>query len=291
MEDAFRGGIRNAALRHIRVRTPPVTPARQDPDAAVPASVAGPSAAIIEIDGVSKRFPGRPGEEVAVLDAIDLRIGDNAFVSIVGRSGCGKTTLLNILAGLETPSAGEVRIAGTPVRGPGQGQGVVFQQHALFPWLTAAGNVAFGCRDPALTKADRAARAAELLKLVGLEDAAAKYPREMSGGMQQRVAIARALALDPRILLMDEPFGALDELTRIEMQEELLRIWEARRKTVVFVTHSISEALILSDRIIVLAANPGRVTLDLEVDLARPRVRSDPALLAQYERIWAEISA
>jgi len=266
-------------------------PARVDHDAVAPAFGGAPSDAIIEIDGVTKRFPGRPGPAVTVLDPIVLRIADNAFVSIVGRSGCGKTTLLNILAGLETPSDGEVRIAGIPVRGPGQGQGVVFQQHALFPWLTAAGNVAFGCRDPALSKADRAERAAELLRLVGLEDAAAKYPREMSGGMQQRVAIARALALDPRILLMDEPFGALDELTRIEMQHELLRIWSARRKTVVFVTHSISEALILSDRIIVLAANPGRVILDLDVDLPRPRGRADPALLAHYERIWAEISA
>jgi ABC-type nitrate/sulfonate/bicarbonate transport system ATPase subunit len=266
--------------------------ARNDPAATDPPFRSdGGEAAIIQIEGVSKRFPGVSGDDRFVLDSIDLRVEGNAFVSVVGRSGCGKTTLLNILAGLETPSAGEVRIDGSPVRGPGQGQGVVFQQHALFPWLTAAGNVVFGCRDPVLSKPERAERAAGLLRLVGLEDAAGKYPREMSGGMQQRVAIARALALDPRILLMDEPFGALDELTRIEMQEELLRIWSARRKTVVFVTHSISEALILSDRIIVLAPNPGRVALDLDVDLPRPRGRADPALLAYYERIWAEISA
>ncbi|HUG61999.1 MAG TPA: ABC transporter ATP-binding protein, partial [Methylomirabilota bacterium] len=181
---------------------------------------------VIEIDRVSKTFATRGGDDLVVLHEITLDIAENEFVTLVGRSGCGKTTLLNIIAGLEAATYGEVRIAGRPVRGPGQGQGVVFQQHALFPWLTALENVAFGCRNPAHSRAEKRDLAAELLELVDLEAAAGKYPREMSGGMQQRVAIARALALDPEILLMDEPFGALDEMTRIELQIELLRIWE-----------------------------------------------------------------
>jgi ABC-type nitrate/sulfonate/bicarbonate transport system ATPase subunit len=259
--------------------------ASRDP-AAEPVGAGG----FIDIDGVSKRFPARDGETLLVLDRIDLSIAESAFVSIVGRSGCGKTTLLNILAGLEAATTGEIRIAGRPVRGPGQGQGMVFQQHALFPWLTALDNVAFGCREPGVGRAGRRSRASELLALVGLGEAEGKYPRELSGGMQQRVAIARALALDPAILLMDEPFGALDELTRIELQQELLRIWEARRKTVVFVTHSIDEALTLSDRIVVLASHPGRVSIDLEVDLPRPRSRTDPRFNALFERLWQGLS-
>ena len=248
------------------------------------------AASAIRIDHVGKTFADRAGRPVEVLGDISLDIGENAFVSLVGRSGCGKTTLLNILAGLEAPTSGSVAIAGRPIRGPGEGQGVVFQQHALFPWLTAEENVAFGCRKRPIPKAEKQAIAAELLALVGLSDAARKYPRELSGGMQQRVAIARALALDPDILLMDEPFGALDELTRIELQEELLRIWQARRKTVVFVTHSISEALILSDRIILLAPHPGRIARDIAVDLPRPRVRSDPRFAALYDTIWNGLS-
>lgn len=245
----------------------------------------------IRIGGVKKTFPSRAGADVPVLSGIDLDIAENEFVSLVGRSGCGKTTLLNIIAGLEAASAGEISIDGKPVTGPGQGQGVVFQQHALFPWLTAADNVAFGFRKAGLSKAERRNRSIELLKLVGLEAAAARYPREMSGGMQQRVSIARALALDPQILLMDEPFGALDELTRIELQQELLRIWQVRRKTVVFVTHSINEALTLSDRIVLLAPNPGRIKRVFGVRMARPRSRTTPEFNALYEEIWSELSS
>ena len=175
--------------------------------------------------------------------------------------------------------------------GPGQGQGVVFQQHALFPWLTALDNVGFGFRNAGISKGERRKRSKELLQLVGLESAAAKYPRELSGGMQQRVSIARALALDPQILLMDEPFGALDELTRIELQQELLRIWQARRKTVIFVTHSINEALTLSDRVVLLAPNPGRVKRIFEVDMPRPRSRTAPQFNEVYEQIWGELSS
>jgi ABC-type nitrate/sulfonate/bicarbonate transport system ATPase subunit len=244
----------------------------------------------IEISGVSKEFGTRPGAELLVLKDIDLTIGENEFVSLVGRSGCGKTTLLNIVAGLESATTGEVRIAGKPVLGPGQGQGVVFQQHALFPWLTAIDNVAFGCRDPAMGREERRNYSRRLLQLVGLESAAEKYPRELSGGMQQRVAIARALALDPQILLMDEPFGALDELTRIELQQELLRIWEARKKTVIFVTHSIEEALILADRVVLLSPHPGRIHKEFRIVLPRPRARTDSHFNDLYEEIWNELS-
>jgi ABC-type nitrate/sulfonate/bicarbonate transport system ATPase subunit len=249
-----------------------------------------PEPAFIRIDGARKVFMQRTGGAVSVLDTIDLAIAQNEFVSFIGRSGCGKTTLLNMIAGLEDVSAGRISVAGKVVTGPGQGQGVVFQQHALFPWLTAVDNVAFGFRKSGLAKAERRHRAMDLLTLVGLEAAAGRYPREMSGGMQQRVSIARALALDPQILLMDEPFGALDELTRIELQQALLRIWEARRKTIVFVTHSISEALMLSDRIVLLAPNPGRIKRIFPVDLPRPRVRTQPGFNALYQNIWNELS-
>ncbi len=241
----------------------------------------------IAVHGVSKRYDGsaRP----AVLDNVDLAVAENEFVTLVGRSGCGKTTLLNIIAGLVEASAGEVRVDGAVVTGPGRGKGMVFQQQALFPWLTARRNVEFGARSRGLDR-DAAGREAEqLLALVGLAGYADKYPSQLSGGMQQRVAIARALALDPQILLMDEPFGALDEITRIEMQDELLRVWSTRRKTVVFVTHSITEALALSDRVVVMRANPGVVAAEYRIDLPRPRPRGDPRLAALHEKIWEHL--
>jgi len=244
----------------------------------------------IEIDDIHMRFGAPSADLPLVLQSINLAIAQNEFVSIVGRSGCGKTTLLNIVAGLVGATSGEVRIDGKPVDGPGQGQGVVFQQHALFPWLTALGNVEFGCRDATLSKAQKRDMCMQLLELVGLDGSADQYPREMSGGMNQRIAIARALALDPEILLMDEAFGALDEMTRIELQDELLRIWEARKKTVIFVTHSINEALVLSDRIILLAPHPGRVQQEYKVNLPRPRKRTDPQFNAMYQEIWEGLS-
>jgi ABC-type nitrate/sulfonate/bicarbonate transport system ATPase subunit len=243
----------------------------------------------IRVDHVSKRFATDPPDAPSVLGDFSLEVRENEFVVLLGRSGCGKTTLLNMVAGLERASSGEVRVDDAVVTRPGAGKGVVFQQGALFPWLTAAGNVDFAAKSRGLAGPERAALCNELLALVGLAGAQGKYPFELSGGMQQRVAIARALALDPHILLMDEPFGALDELTRIEMQNELLRVWAARRKTVVFVTHSIWEALMLADRIIVMAARPGRIVLDRRVTLARPRARTDPALLQLYESIWASL--
>jgi ABC-type nitrate/sulfonate/bicarbonate transport system ATPase subunit len=262
-----------AATAHVLARSAP-------PDRALPK---------IRIDAVTKRFATDLPEAAPVLDAISLDVRENEFVVLLGRSGCGKTTLLNIVAGLEQATLGEVRVDDSPVTRPGEGKGMVFQQGALFPWLTAAQNVEFAAKSRGVPPRERETLSQELLTLVGLGGAERKYPFELSGGMQQRVAIARALALDPQILLMDEPFGALDELTRIEMQNELLRVWAARRKTVVFVTHSIWEALVLADRVVVLAPRPGRIVLDRRLSLPRPRSRTDPALLVLYEEIWGSL--
>jgi ABC-type nitrate/sulfonate/bicarbonate transport system ATPase subunit len=240
---------------------------------------------MIEVRGVGKVFAVDRPNSAPVLGSVDLAIRDNEFVVLLGRSGCGKTTLLNIVAGLEQASSGEVRVAGRPVAGPGAGKGMVFQQNALFPWLTAARNITFAAENRGLDRKAAQALADDLLRLVGLEGVGAKYPAELSGGMQQRVAIARALALDPAILLMDEPFGALDEITRNEMQDELLRVWQARRKTVLFVTHSIWEALILADRVVVLAPRPGRIVLEREIIEPRPRSRASLRLIELHEAI------
>lgn len=242
----------------------------------------------IAIEHVTKRFNGED-ERALALEDVSLHIGANEFVSIVGRSGCGKTTLLNLIAGFLQPSSGQVLIGGEPVGSPGPDRGMVFQQGALFPWLTAIQNIEFGPRNRGVPRRQRRAQAQELIELVRLDGFERKYPRELSGGMQQRVAIARALANDPDILLMDEPFGALDELTRSEMQLELLRIWEARKKTVVFVTHSIMEALYLSDRVVVLSPHPGRLRAEVAVTLPRPRQRSSQEFMAMYEEIHRAI--
>ena len=234
---------------------------------------------------MSRRFGA--ADAPPVLREVDLACAENEFVCLLGRSGCGKTTLLNIIAGLLPPSSGEVRVDGEIVTGPGRGKGMVFQQNALFPWLTARGNVEFGARRSGLDREAARRVADELLELVGLREFAGRYPGQLSGGMQQRVAIARALALDPQILLMDEPFGALDEITRLEMQAELLRVWASRRKTVVFVTHSIMEALALGDRVVVMGG--GGIVSIHEVGLARPRGRSDPALLRLHDEIWERL--
>jgi ABC-type nitrate/sulfonate/bicarbonate transport system ATPase subunit len=244
---------------------------------------------VIDVIDVSKRFQTEAAADVNVLDHINLSIRENEFVVLLGRSGCGKTTLLNVIAGLTAVSAGEVRVSGERVTGPGKGKGMVFQQNALFPWLTARRNIAFAASNRGLARKAADDLASDLLDLVDLAGAGDKYPFELSGGMQQRVAIARALALDPKILLMDEPFGALDELTRNEMQDELLRVWSARRKTLVFVTHSIWEGLMLADRVIVMSPRPGRIVLERRIDLPRPRSRTDLTLLATYDEIWAAL--
>jgi ABC-type nitrate/sulfonate/bicarbonate transport system ATPase subunit len=241
---------------------------------------------VIEVQGVGKTFALDKPDAPPVLGSVDLAICDNEFVVLLGRSGCGKTTLLNIVAGLDRPTSGEVRVAGRAVTGPGHGKGMVFQQNALFPWLTATRNIMFAAENRGLDRAAAQTLADDLLHLVGLDGMGTKYPAELSGGMQQRVAIARALALDPAILLMDEPFGALDEITRNDMQDELLRVWQARRKTVLFVTHSIWEALILADRIVVLAPRPGRIVLEREITEPRPRSRASLPLVQMHEAIW-----
>lgn len=243
----------------------------------------------IVINSVSKRFSSSAAEVDLALSQVSLQCHANEFVSIVGRSGCGKSTLLNIIAGLIHPTDGEVLVNGKVVTGTGPDRGMVFQHPSLFPWLTALENIEFGPRNLHVPAAQRRAQANDLIELVQLKGFEHKYPRQLSGGMQQRVAIARALAMDPEILLMDEPFGSLDELTRAEMQQELLRIWEQRTKTVLFVTHSIMEAIYLSDRVIVLSPHPGQVRKQFDIDMPRPRQRSSPEFMQLYENIHATI--
>jgi NitT/TauT family transport system ATP-binding protein len=225
-------------------------------------------AARLSLKGVEKTFPSQAGTVHALAD-INLSLDDGEFVSVVGASGCGKSTLLRIVAGLEPASGGELVLDNAPLLGPGKDRGMVFQQYTLYPWLSAQDNVEFGLRH--LPKKQRADVARRFLDVVGLVDFARSYPFQLSGGMQQRVAIARALALKPSILLMDEPFGALDAQTRSLMQELLLSIWERDRLSVLFVTHDIDEAIFLADRICVLATKPGRVRELIDVPLPRPR--------------------
>lgn len=226
---------------------------------------------VIEIDEISKIYETREGSQVTALTHTSLDVAQDEFVALVGPSGCGKSTILQILTGLLDPTSGSVRVHGEKVTGPRKDLGIVFQQALLLPWLSVLDNVLLPVR---VQKGDvRKAReyARELLDLVGLSDFAKRLPKELSGGMQQRVAIARSLVMDPSILLMDEPFGALDAMTRETMNVELQRIWQDRQKTVLFVTHSISEAVFLADRIVVMSPRPGRVTSVQKVNVDRPR--------------------
>jgi ABC-type nitrate/sulfonate/bicarbonate transport system ATPase subunit len=245
---------------------------------------------LIELTGIGLNYRRRGETPVEALRDIDLVIQPNEFVCLVGRSGCGKTSLLNMLAGFITPSTGTLLIDGKPVDGPGKGKGVVFQHFALFPWLTARKNVKFGCGKKGMSPEEADVVASELLDLVGLKGSEERYPHEMSGGMQQRVAIARALAVSPDILLMDEPFGALDELTRLSLQAEIIRITAERRTTVVFVTHSVSEAVMLADRVIVLKPGPGRIHRDHRVTLPRPRDRTSVEFIRETALISGELT-
>ena len=226
---------------------------------------------LIDIDGVGKTFTGQDGEQIVALEGTDLKIGRGEFVSIVGPSGCGKSTLLNLVAGLMETTIGEVRIDGAKVDGPYTDLGFAFQSDLLLDWRTVLRNVLLQCDMRGLDSKDHYARARELLKSVGLEGFEDKRPFELSGGMRQRVALCRALLLDPPMLMMDEPFGALDALTREQMQVDLLAMWQETQKTVLFVTHSISEAVFLSDRIIVMTPRPGKVREIIDVNLDRPR--------------------
>lgn len=243
----------------------------------------------IVVKHITKQFPGENPERGLALYDVNFTVQTNEFVTIVGRSGCGKSTMLNIAAGLLSPTKGEVLINGRAVNGPGPDRGMVFQYSGLFPWLTAIENIEFGPRNVGMPKAERRTLAQELIELVRLKGFENKYPRELSGGMQQRVAIARAMALDPEILLMDEPFGSLDQLTREDMQRELLRIWETHKKTVLFVTHSIIEAIYLSDRILVFNPDPGFVKKVFVIELPRPRQKSSPDFMRYYEEIYEAI--
>jgi NitT/TauT family transport system ATP-binding protein len=249
----------------------------------------------IELRGVNRVFPiRRPGEngetQIAALDAVNLSVRTGEFLAIVGSSGCGKSSLLDLVAGLAKPNSGSVEIDGKPVGGPSLHCGIVLQGYALFPWRTVRDNVEFGLEVKGLPKPDRRRIAAEFLALVGLTEFAGRYPHELSGGMKQRVAIARALAFDPEILLMDEPFGALDAQTRETLQEELLRIWEQTGKTIVFVTHSIDEAVFLADRVAVMSPRPGTIQEIVDVHVPRPRQNGSARLSPEFgwvrHRVW-----
>ena len=249
----------------------------------------------LRIDQVSRTFPARAGHApTRALEPTDLVVGDNDFVTILGPSGCGKSTLLRIIAGLDRPTSGRVLLDGREVTGPGADRGMVFQSYTLFPWLTVRENIAFGLRERGISQAERHKIADAFIHRVGLSGFENHWPKQLSGGMQQRTAIARALANDPKILLLDEPFGALDNQTRALMQEMLLGIWEREQKTVLFVTHDIEEAIFLGSRVIVMSARPGRIKTEIAVDLPHPRsykVKTTPAFVSLKERLVEEIRA
>jgi nitrate ABC transporter ATP-binding subunit len=230
---------------------------------------------LLTVRGVTKRFTVGD-DEVEALAPVDLVIPKGEFVCMIGASGCGKSTLLRILAGFEEPTTGQVLIDGKPVTGPGSDRGMVFQDYALFPWMTVRQNISFGPRQRHLSREEIDKTTDEFVKMVGLERFADRYPNQLSGGMKQRVAIARVLANNANILLMDEPFGALDALTREQLQNELLQIWKRTGVTTIFVTHSVEEAVLLADRVLVMSAGPGRIDSDFRIDLPRPRDVSSP---------------
>jgi ABC-type nitrate/sulfonate/bicarbonate transport system ATPase subunit len=249
----------------------------------------------LAIDAVSRTFPGvHGGPPTRALEPTSLVVEDNDFICILGPSGCGKSTLLRIAAGLDEPTSGRVLLDGAPVTGPGPDRGMVFQSYTLFPWLTVRQNICFGLREKGVPQAEQARIAAHYLERVGLRGFEGHYPKMLSGGMQQRTALARALANDPRILLLDEPFGALDNQTRALMQELLLGIWESDRKTVLFVTHDIDEAIFMANRVAVMTARPGRIKSDVRIELPHPRhytVKTTPEFSAYKARLTEDIRA
>lgn len=245
----------------------------------------------VKIDQVVKKFNTRNGEMVA-LNGVSLDIKENEFVCVVGPSGCGKSTLLNIIAGLHEATSGQVSVDGKIVDGPGADRGVVFQQYALFPWLTVLKNVEFGLKLKGMNAKDAEAEAMKYLKMVDLEQFAQSFPKELSGGMKQRVAIARAYAVNPQVLLMDEPFGALDAQTRTQLQTELLITWEKEMKTCFFITHDVEEAIILAQRVVIMSARPGRIKEIVEIDIPYPRTQ-ETKMTAEFlelkNYIWSRV--
>ena len=245
----------------------------------------------VSIQGVEKRYKTRNGEVVA-LNGVDFDIQENEFICVIGPSGCGKSTLLNIIAGLLEPTAGQVIVDGKKVEGTGTDRGVVFQQYALFPWLTVRKNVEFGLKLKGMDKAQRDATVEKYLKMVELEKFADSYPKELSGGMKQRVAIARAYAMNPSVLLMDEPFGALDAQTITQLQTELLKTWEEEHKTCFFVTHDIEEAIVLATRVVIMSARPGRIKEVVDIDIPYPRdqeTKMSERFIELKNHIWSQV--
>ena len=249
----------------------------------------------LAIEQVSRTFPARAGgTPTRALEPTSLNVAENDFVTILGPSGCGKSTLLRLVAGLDRPTSGRVLLDGQEVTGPGADRGMVFQSYTLFPWLSVRENIAFGLRERGVSDAERRAIADGYIQRVGLSGFENHWPKQLSGGMQQRTAIARALANDPKILLLEEPFGALDNQTRALMQEMLLGIWERDQKTVLFVTHDIEEAIFLGSRVIVMSARPGRIKAEINIDLPHPRsykIKTTAEFVSLKERLVEEIRA
>ncbi|MBV9565309.1 MAG: ABC transporter ATP-binding protein [Bradyrhizobium sp.] len=244
---------------------------------------------MIEIDRVSQVFRTSSRKDHLALSDISLAIEDGAFVSILGPSGCGKSTLLYIVGGFVQPTMGTAKMKGKTIAGPGPDRGPVFQEFALFPWKSVLGNVMYGLRQQGVRPAEAEAQSRALLDMVGLKGFEHFYPKELSGGMKQRVALARTLAYHPEVLLMDEPFGALDAHTRTRLQNDLLKIWERDRKTVLFVTHSVDEAVFLSDKVVMMTRSPGRVRQVVDIDLPRPRRRTELLLDPRYQKYVVNI--
>lgn len=246
----------------------------------------------IQVQNITKTFELSNGETFSALGGVSLDVAENEFITVVGPSGCGKSTLMNVLAGLEEPTSGAALVDGQEVKGPGPERGVIFQQYALFPWLTVRQNVEFGLKTAKTPAAESRERAQYFIDMVGLSDFADSLPKTLSGGMKQRCAIARAYAMNPSILLMDEPFGALDALTRVRMQEHLLQTWDQEKRTIVFITHDVDEAAFLANRVVVMAARPGRIHRIIDVDLPYPRteeVRLSPEFAAVRNEIWTSV--
>jgi NitT/TauT family transport system ATP-binding protein len=245
--------------------------------------------AIIEIDHVSQIFQTSARKDHLALSDISLTVADGAFVSVLGPSGCGKSTLLYIVGGFVNPTEGTARMKGKPITGPGPDRGPVFQEFALFPWKSVLGNIMYGPRQQGVSYREAEAQSRALIEMVGLKGFENFYPKELSGGMKQRVALARTLAYHPEVLLMDEPFGALDAHTRTRLQNDLLNIWERDRKTVLFVTHSVEEAVFLSDKVVMMTRSPGRIRQIVDIDLPRPRRRTELLLDPSYQKYVVEI--